>query len=94
MEATTVSRTPSSQLRTGLGPSLAPKGVLILRHGNTLCQEQRHRKSLFLVKDFVEIEGKLSSPDCLTDCIVFLGNKRGISALPEREGLFLAATAI
>lgn len=67
-------------------------GRLTLKHGEALCQKQRHRKSLFLIKDFVEVEGKLSPPDCFTDCIVLLGSKQGISVLPEREGLLLAAT--
>lgn len=32
-------------------------------------------QKVFVIKDFVEIEGKLSSLDCFTDCIVFLGSK-------------------
>lgn len=41
----------SSQLSAGLWPSCALKAGLTLKHEETLCQEQRHRNSLFLIKD-------------------------------------------
>lgn len=59
-----------------------------------MCQEQRHRKSLFLRKDLAEIEGKLSSLGCFAGCKLFLGGERGVSVLPERSSLFVATISI
>lgn len=82
--------TSSPLLRT----DLTPKARLTLTHGETLCQEQRHRKSLFLRKDLAEIEGKLSSLGCFAGCKLFLGSERGVSVLPERSSLFVATISI